>query len=102
MASIIWTDTAQSNLIEIREFIGLDSILHADLTLDAIYTKAQILERFPEIGKEVKELTGKGYREILFKKYRIIYKLKNDTVFIMSIYHSSRLLKNNPLFKNDF
>lgn len=102
MASITWTNTAQSNLIEIREYIALDSALQADLTIDAIYTKAQVLERFPEIGKKVKELPGKEYKEILYKKYRIIYKLHNENVFIMSVYHSSRLLQNNPTFKNDF
>lgn len=102
MASIIWTDTAQSNLIEIREFISLDSSTHAAVTIDAIYTKAQILERFPEIGKELKELPGKAYREILFKKYRITYRLHRDIVYIMSVYHSSRLLINNRIFKSDF
>lgn len=89
-------------MIEIRAFISLDSPLQADLLIDAIVTKAQILERFPEIGKQLKELPQQEYREILFKKYRIIYRLQQDTVYVMTVYHSSRLLKNNPLFRNEF
>lgn len=102
MASIIWTDSAQSNLIEIRTFISISSVVQADLVIDAIFMKTQMLERFPEIGKIIRELPKKNYREIIFKKYRIIYKVHNDIVFIMSVWHSSRLLNNNPLFENDF
>lgn len=102
MASIIWTNTAQSNLIEIKTFISVSSFVQADLRIDAIFTKVRVLERFPEIGKKLKELPQKEYREILFKKYRIIYKLQEDVVYIMSVWHAARLLNNNPLFENDF
>ncbi len=88
--------------LKFRAFVSLDSPLQADLLIDAIFTKAQILERFPEIGKKLKELPDKDYREILFKKYRIIYRLQQDTVFIMTIYHTSRLLKSNPFLKTNF
>lgn len=102
MASIIWTDVAQSNLIEIRAFVAMSSVIQADLLIDALFTKAQMLERYPEIGKIIRELPNENYREILFKRYRIIYKIQKDIVLIMSVWHSSRLLSNNPLFENDF
>ena len=102
MATIIWTDTAQSNLIEIRTYIALASLMQADMLIDALLLKAQMLERYPEIGKIIKEAPRKEYREIVFKKYRIIYRVHNDIVYIMSVWHSSRLLINNPLFKDEF
>ena len=102
MVSLIWTESAQSDLIEIKEFISLDSPLQAVLVSEAIFTKVQILLRFPEIGKPVPEFQGKVYRELLFKKYRIIYRLEKEIVYILSVHHSAMLLKNNPHFKNLF
>lgn len=82
MVSIIWSESANSDLIEIKEYISLDSVLKAVLLIEAIYTKAQILTKFPEIGKPVPELPGTQYRELLFKKYRIIYRfLHPDILF---------------------
>lgn len=102
MASLVWTESAQNDLIEIKEYISLDSPLQAALISEAIFTKAQVLLRFPEIGKPVPELQSKIYREIVFKKYRIIYRLQDDIIYILSVHHSARLLKNNPHFKDLF
>ena len=102
MATITWTDTAQNNLIEIREYVRLDSPLQADLLIEGIFTKAQVLMQFPEIGKKLSELPQHSYRELLFKSYRIIYKIEAETVYILTVYHSARLLKNSPLFKDEF
>lgn len=79
MATIIWTDIAQSNLIEIRTYIALSSLLQADLLIDALLTKARMLERYPEAGKIIKEVPRSNYRELLFKntasftEYRMIW-----------------------------
>lgn len=100
MVSIIWTESALSDIIEIKEYISLDSSLQAALISEAIFTKTQVLLQFPEVGKPVPELQDKVYREILFKKYRIIYRLAEETIFILSVHHSARLLKNNPHFKD--
>ena len=100
MVSIIWSESANSDLIDIKEYISLDSVLQAGLLIEAIYTKVQILTKFPEIEKPVPELPGNQYRELLFKKYRIIYRFSHPDIFILSIHHSARLLKNNPHLKD--
>jgi len=71
------------------------------LVIDGIFTKAQILLQFREFGKRLKEFPEKEYRELLYKRYRIIYKLKEDEIYIMTIIHSARLLKNVSLFRDE-
>lgn len=56
------------------------------------FIAAEKLERYPEIGKIVPELPSYNYREILFKKYRIIYRVASDTVYVISVHHSSGCL----------
>lgn len=102
MVSIIWTESANSDLIDIKEYVSLDSVVQAALLIEAIYTKAQILSKYPEIGKPVPELSGTEYRELLFKRYRIIYRVSITDIFILSVHHNARLLKNNPHFKDLF
>jgi toxin ParE1/3/4 len=102
MVHIIWTESAGNDLIEIKEYISLDSELQAELFIEALYTKAQVLSQFPEIGKLIPELPNTSYRELLYKRYRIIYRFSGKEIFIISIHHSSRLLFNNPYFKNLF
>jgi toxin ParE1/3/4 len=101
MASISWSATAQNNLIEIFKFVSEQSLAQADLVIDSIIEKVNILERFPEMGKPVKELPGKGYRELLVKSYRVIYFIEEEKVNVITIHHSARLLKNNPTFKEE-
>ena len=102
MVHIIWTESAGNDLIDIKEYISLDSELQAELFIEAIYTKTQVLSKFTEIGKPVPELPASDYRELLYKRYRIVYRFSEREVFIISIHHSSRLLFNSPHFKDLF
>ena len=101
MASISWTETAQSDLIEIHDFISVQSPAQADSVINDIIERAKILERFPEMGKPVKELPDKDFRELLVKSYRVIYRVEKEIVYVLTIHHSARLLRNNPAFKNE-
>ncbi len=102
MAKIIWTQTALADTNAIAEYISLDSVFYAKQFVERIFLAANKLERYPEIGKIVPELPAHNYREILFRKYRIIYRIDPTDVYIISVHHSSRLLSNNEHFKNLF
>ncbi len=102
MVQIIWTATALNDINDIGEYISFDSVFYAEQFVQKIILAASKLEKHPLIGKPVRELFNYDYREILFKKYRIIYRFENDQIFIISIHHSSRLLSNNDTFKNFF
>jgi len=102
MAEIVWTETALKDINSIAEYIALDSTYNAKQFVQKIFLAASKLEKFPNIGKAVRELSGRDYREILFKRYRIIYRNQFDTIYIISVHHSSRLLENNETFKDLF
>lgn len=102
MAKVIWTETALDNIDAIAEYISIDSQFYATQFVKKIFESSIKLEKFPEIGRLVPELRFYNYREILFKKYRIIYRIEADDVYIISVHHSSRLLSNNEIFKDFF
>ncbi len=80
MAEIIWTETALNNINSIAEYISLDSVFYAKQFVQKIFLAANKLEKFPQIGKTVPELSAYDYREILFKNYRIIYRIQSEIV----------------------
>ena len=51
--------------------------------------KALSLKTFPERGRVVPEV-GEPYREIIFRSYRIVYRLRNDLVEIVRFWHAAR------------
>ena len=102
MAFITWTETALKDIDAIAEFIALDSPFSASKFVNKLFAATIKLEKYPEIGRTVPELPGYTYREILLKKYRIIYRINNDDVFIISVHHSARLLSNSDTFKDLF
>ena len=54
----------------------------------AVWAAIAILERFPEIGEEVRP----GIRKILLRRfpYKLIYSVTNDAVYIIAVAHGHR------------
>ncbi len=101
MAEVIWTKNALDDIEAISEFIAQDSLFHAEKQAGLFFQKAETLRKQPLKGHPVRELPSRDFREIPVGKYRLIYKMGlSGEVQILTVQHSSRLLKNSPLFKN--
>lgn len=100
MASITWTENALNDIDNIALYISKDSEFYAKQFVEKLINTTLKLENFPEIGKTIRELPQSGYREILFRKYRIIYRVEGDKVYIITVHHSARLLENNDTFRD--
>lgn len=101
MAEVIWTKEALDDVDAIAEFIAQDSLFHANKQVNRFFQEAEALVNHPLKGHPVKELAPLNFREITVGKYRLIYIISTSKqVHIISVHHSSRLLQNNPQFKN--
>ena len=90
---IIWTDLAISRLSEIHHYISLDSPFEADKWMGKLLNYSKRLEAFPESGRIVPEINErKDLRELLFGNYRIVYKIENKNVFVLTIRHVKQIL----------
>ena len=99
MVKIVISKSARFNLKEIVDYIKQDSVKYAEVEKIRIINEIDQLKKNPYKGKMVPELEDNNYREILFRNYRIIYKVISDElVHIIAIHHQSRLLGNNPTF----
>ncbi|NRB69953.1 MAG: type II toxin-antitoxin system RelE/ParE family toxin [Vibrio sp.] len=99
MAEIIWTEPALSDLNDIAEYIALENIAAAKELVQAIFSKVERLEAFPESGRIPPELEHLSYREVVVSPCRIFYKQDGDKVFILFVRRSERDLRKFLLSK---
>lgn len=92
MAQIKWTLQSLDDIEAIANFIARDSIYYAQMFTTKVFEAVDRLELFSESGRIVPELNRKEIREVIFGNYRIIYRIKDDIVEILTVYHSARLL----------
>ena len=90
MAQVRWSLTAGNDLQEIEEFIARDSALHAIGFVDRIVESVGKLQKAPQVGRIVPEFGRSDLRELLFRRYRIVYLLEEDTVTILRVVHGAR------------
>lgn len=93
---IIIYKQAQNNLKSIYNYIEADSTEYARKTVDNIFLYINKLEYFPYIGRYIPEFNNKYYRELLYKSYRIIYKVieNMNEVHVIAVIHGKRNFKS--------
>jgi addiction module RelE/StbE family toxin len=91
---IRWTNEALEQLIEIEEFISKDSPERAAVFVDQLIEHAEsCLPHNPRMGRTVPEVGNPDIRELVFKKYRIAYRVTKSTIEILSVFEGHRLLR---------
>jgi plasmid stabilization system protein ParE len=99
---IKWAAPARDDLDEIIEYISAVNLQYAVKALDKIEKSVKTLGMFPERGRIVPELETYGYvlyREIIVDYWRILYKIEQDTVYIMLVIDGRRNLEDIILKK---
>jgi toxin ParE1/3/4 len=90
---VIWADVAENDLKEVIEYIAADSPQVALKTLKKIQQKASSLYACPERGRIVPELQDQGillYRELIVPPWRIIYRISEKRVYVLSFLDARR------------
>ncbi len=94
---VLWTKNTIYDLEDIIKYLKIDSIKIAKDIFYEIKDECQKLYFFPERKKVVPELQQLGitkYRELIYKRWRIIFKIQEDKVFILLVLDSSRNLED--------
>ena len=92
MAKIKWTEQALGDVEAIASYIARDSSYYAKMHVQRIFESVRRLEKFPESGRIVPEINKAEIREVILGNYRIIYRYRKNTVEIITVYHSAKLL----------
>jgi plasmid stabilization system protein ParE len=90
---LIWSPEAADDLAGISAYISQHSpTIAADFVarmLDAIDRLAD----FPHLGPAIRDLKRSRYRHLIFRPYRIIYRVTDEAVVLIAIVHGAQDLK---------
>lgn len=100
--NVIWSNSAAKDLEDILLRISLDQPLNARRIFEKIKTTSSALCHFPERGRFVPELYARRilqYRELIVPPWRIIYRVVEKTVFVLTVLDSRRNIEDILLHK---
>jgi addiction module RelE/StbE family toxin len=94
---IAWTREALNRLTEIEEYISKDSQQRAINFVNYLIDQGETLKDHPKIGRVVPEVGNENIRELIVKKYRIIYRVTDERIEILTVFEGHRLLRIEEL-----
>ena len=88
-----------ADVAEIWAYIAADSVDNANQFVLKLEKQMKTLEssprRCPLISEN--ELLGTQYRHLVITKYRTIFRVSNDTVYILRVIHGGRLFDTSMI-----
>lgn len=87
---IVWSEPSVSDLKNIRDYIAKDSPCYASIFIEKVITVVEKLVDFPLLGRIVPECNDKHIRELLYQHYRIIYKITNKAIIVLTVIYGGR------------
>jgi len=98
---VIWSPRAVERVAEIVDHIAADRPEAARRWADQLFDRAKSLAKFPHRGRRVPELDRTEYRELIHGSYRLIYRVDEVRVNIVTIRHARRVLDPAELGDSD-
>ena len=90
--TIYWTPKARDDVQHIAEYISKDSLPAAKAFTKKLIDSTKRLKNFPLSGRVVPEYNNPHMREIIFQKYRLIYRINGEVIQILNVFHGSKSL----------
>lgn len=89
-----FSQQAQNDLERIFYYISDDSTNNAANFVLQLEKKVYSLEIFPDRHPLIpeNEFFGTDYRHLIYRNYRIVYRIVEKSVFILRIFHGAKLL----------
>jgi|AntRauTorcE11897_2_1112592.scaffolds.fasta_scaffold24290_2 addiction module RelE/StbE family toxin len=99
MVHLNFTDQALEDIDQIAVFISKDAPKFAGLFVEQVFEKVLPLRKHPYLGRKVPEFDRKELRELIFGRYRIVYKIiDTDIIDIVTIHHGAQQLSDKSVF----
>jgi toxin ParE1/3/4 len=87
-----WTNRATARLRAIQQHIAKDSPQSARTEVEKILRRSWQLAEPPEIGHPVPGYDAEELREVLIRPYRLIYRLQETQIDVITVLHYRQLL----------
>ncbi len=89
---IVWSPLGVQRLREATEYIARDKQGAAKRWVGGAFEAVGRLAELPQSGRVVPELGRPDIREVIYGKYRIIYRVSPEAVLVLTVRHGRQLI----------
>ena len=90
-----WTEHAVDQLGAIAQSVGVASPVYADRIVDRIVLRLRQAQAYPESGRRVPEAPTLDIRELIEFPYRLIYRVRDETIEVLAVIHGRQDLASH-------
>jgi len=94
---LVWSPLALERVVEIALYIAEERPLAAEQWVEEIFAAVERLEPFPLSGRIVPEAGRQDLREVVHGNFRIIYRVEEHQLSVLTIRHSRQQLEPDQL-----
>ena len=93
---IRWSPRGKKRLLDCARYIAVQSQDRATVLrwIDKVYAAVESVETFPRSGGIVREIGRDDIREVLHGDYRIIYRIRRNSVEVISVRYGHFLIQS--------
>lgn len=88
---ILFTPTGRRQSLEVLAYIHRDNPSAAIDFRQKAEKSLSRLKKFPESGRAIPEFPELPFREVIVSPYRFFYKVTDDSVWIVAVWHGAQL-----------
>jgi toxin ParE1/3/4 len=91
---LYWTPTAIRHLNAAYDYVAKDSSSAADATVERIFSATEMLDRYPQIGRDGRV---NGAKELIIAgtPWLVAYRLRGDSIDVLAVLHGARRWPDN-------
>lgn len=94
---VVWSPLAIERVSEIAEYIALDKPPAAVEWVELVFDSVKRLKQFPRSGRTVPEIHLDIFREVIVGNYRVIYRIEDKQVSILTVRSSWEMLPEDEV-----
>jgi toxin ParE1/3/4 len=87
---VVWSPRAIRRATEAARYVAEDNPNAAAEWARGLFDSARPLAQFPELGRVVPEVGRAEVREIIFRGYRVVYRVAPRLVEVLTVRHGKR------------
>ena len=88
--ALVWTERVVADLEAIGEYIARDNPAGAERWVSMLLALAESASRMPFAGRRVPEFEREEIRELLKKRYRLVYRITKERVEVLTVFEGHR------------
>jgi plasmid stabilization system protein ParE len=94
---VLWTEQALSRLAESEDFVSTDNPATAVKLTSRLVDRGESLARLSHRGRRLPEMPSSPLRELVEGNYRIVYRIKRNTIEILTVFEGHRRLRRSDV-----